>query len=144
MTESIHAYVKRRKDGRLYLEGIAEGEIGKYYCIEYSTDSDKDGSVGNSNHDYTYFKRTSGTYDMSDMGCYIPDYGNCTYGIYLLEVEAGGCDTVIGTAAVWHIDPEDLPPVEENLLFGMSITSLAIGAIGGAAIAIIAKGANTT
>ena len=139
MATELHAYAKSRKDGRIYLEGIATGEIDHYYCIEYATGSGHSGSVGNDSRDYTYFKRTatSGHYDMSDNGCYIPDHGDDTYRIYLNEVEVGGCDTILGWTA-WSIYAEDLPHVEGGI-FGMDTTSLVVGAITGATIAIVGK-----
>ena len=139
MTESIELYAAYRKNGKIYLGGTACGNAGKYYCIDYGGGDDSgyfEGQVINNVSNFTLFSGGK-CIDMEEIGAYIPDHGDYTYRIYLDEVEAAGCEHSINWVGTSTLYPEDLPPVEDDLLFGLSAPMVALGAVGIAAAAAV-------
>jgi len=109
MTESLSVSVKSRSSGKIYLLGTACGNSGKKYCLNCYVYSNKlSGYVGNAWHSYTYFSGGK-CIDIGSQGCYIPDYGDGLYRIYLDEVTEYGCDYIIRTAVAKTIDVSSEP-----------------------------------
>lgn len=137
MTESIDVYATCRKNGKIYLGGTACGNDGKYYCISYACGDDKgysNGQVINNSNNYTLFSGGE-CIDMGEIVACVPDHGDYMYRIYLDEVESSGCEHPIKWIGVSTIAIEDLPPSEDDLLFGVDATTVALGAVGIGAVA---------
>jgi len=109
MTESISASVKSISDGKIYIDGTACGDTGKYYCIKYGT-TGAGGNIPNSSQTYTFW--LGGCLSLGNSGCYIPYHGDGTYRIYLDEVTNYGCEDKIRWADVDTIIVEPLANYE--------------------------------
>ena len=92
MTESLSVSVKSISDGKIYIDGTACGDTGKYYCITYAT-TGAGGNIINSSQTYTFW--LGGCLNLGNIGCYIPYNGDGTYRIYLDEVTNYGCENKI-------------------------------------------------